>query len=61
MLALNKSGPKIEPWGTPDNISAQQLKNERLSKDQLELQLPTRENRKIDTIFQSSQLNSAAH
>ena len=22
---VNKSGPKIEPWGTPNNISAQQL------------------------------------
>ena len=28
MYALNKSGPRIEPWGTPNNISAQQLKDE---------------------------------
>ena len=33
----------------------------RLSKDQLELQLPARQNREIDAIFQSSQLNSVAH
>ena len=24
---LNKSGPKIEPWGTPNNISTQQLRD----------------------------------
>ena len=24
---LNKSGPKIEPWGTPNNISTQLLRD----------------------------------
>ena len=34
--------------------------NQRLLKDQLELQLSTRQNREIDAIFQSLQLNSVA-